>query len=286
MNIWDRQPAYNSDPPLFYMGTIPMYLTNTLILAHVCTMVLGAILIGSGNESTLAWMGYVSTLVSNERMVTIFTYPWIHSISIIFALEMLVFYMLGREVESYLGRTVFGCLYAILAIIPPVTLSIANFFGLGRIDIYGSDMIHFGILISFAMLYPNVAIFFGVTAKWIAVVLIGIYSLAHLAYGRIPEFFHLWLSVGTCYATMRYIGAGVPASFGIGDQIRDWKQERSEKKILEKKRRLQKAEQQFHRDVDDILEKIAREGISSLTQAEKDALENARAKLLNQDRKK
>ncbi len=40
----------------------------------------------------------------------------------------------------------------------------------------------FALFIAFATLYPNVALFFNLLAKWIAWILVGNYTLAAMAY--------------------------------------------------------------------------------------------------------
>jgi hypothetical protein len=188
---------------------------------------------------------------------------------------MLMFFWFGREVESAIGRRSYGLLYGALAVIPALVLAGAGPL-LGSSVLAGSGTISFALFLSFCALHPGAQFFFaGLTAKWVGWILLAIYSLAAFAGRDWPGLLKLWLSSLFAVAWVRRGGMEWPNLSLVKGRKKSAKGKAAAKKsptvpVLEK--------------VDAILDKISRDGIHSLTAAEKKQLEDARAKLLQKDR--
>ena len=109
-----------------------------------------------------------------------------------FAVEMYMLFAFGREVERFIGRRAFICLYLLLLFAADRFSFLWGF--RERAGIAGSAALHFGIFIAFATIYPNVELLLRIQAKWAALVLAGAYSLQLLAYHVWAEMAVLWIS--------------------------------------------------------------------------------------------
>ena len=67
-------------------------------------------------------------------------------------------------------------LYALLLWVPTVFLTIAGLWT--RLGVAGSITLHFGIFIAFAAIYPQAEMLMRIQAKWVALILAGIGTLA------------------------------------------------------------------------------------------------------------
>jgi hypothetical protein len=89
---------------------------------------------------------------------------------------MVMLYFFGREEERLLGRTGLlkftGLLAAALTIVTVL---------LPRGQLAGCDQLGFGIFLAFAIIQPGALMMFGLAAKWVALILIGISALGSLA---------------------------------------------------------------------------------------------------------
>lgn len=267
-----------AEGPLFTVGGLRVDLTLLLIGVHTLAMAVAAVLAASGLGDWVNQAAFAAGDLRAGQIWTLVTYPFVHDIrqeGLWFGLEMLMFFWFGREVESAIGRRSYGLLYGALAVIPALVLAGAGPL-LGSSVLAGSGTISFAIFLSFCALHPGAQFFFaGLTAKWVGWILLAIYSLASFAGRDWPGLLQLWLSSLFAVAWVRRGGLEWPnLSLGKGRK-KSAKGKASAKKspavpVLEK--------------VDAILDKISRDGIHSLTAAEKKQLEDARAKLLQKDR--
>ena len=267
-----------AEGPLFTVGGLRVDLTLLLIGVHTLAMAVAAVLAASGLGDWVNQAAFAAGDLRAGQIWTLVTYPFVHDIrqeGLWFGLEMLMFFWFGREVESAIGRRSYGLLYGALAVIPALVLAGTGPL-LGSSVLAGSGTISFAIFLSFCALHPGAQFFFaGLTAKWVGWILLAIYSLASFAGRDWPGLLQLWLSSLFAVAWVRRGGLEWPnLSLGKGRK-KSAKGKATAKKspavpVLEK--------------VDAILDKISREGIHSLTAAEKKQLEDARAKLLQKDR--
>jgi len=273
-NSWNRWEG--AEGPIFTLGQLRVDLTTLLVGVHTLAMVLAAVGTAAGLGSWVAEGVFSPAQLGQGHVWTLFTYPFVHDIrqeGIWFALEMLMFFWFGREVESAIGRRSVGLLYAGLAMGPALLLAgLAPW--LGSATLAGSGTIHFAVFLAFCALHPGAQFFFGLAARWVGWILLAVYSLTYFAGRDWSGGIQLWATAVLAVGWVRGGGVSWPKiSFSRRPKSP------AKKKVVSKKTGLVPLEK-----VDPILEKISREGMGSLTAAEKKLLEEARAKLMQKDR--
>jgi membrane associated rhomboid family serine protease len=272
--------------PVAWLGRYPVHLPGLLVIAHVACMVFACLLYLVGQETVLGLFVFDSSQVLYAgRVWQIATYAFVHqpgNMNLIwFAIEMYMLFVFGREVERFIGRRAFFALYALLLFIPALLLTLCGLWF--RTGLVGSTGIHFGIFIAFAAIYPNAEIFFRITAKWIALILVGISSLQSLAYHGWSELVVLWLSVGVACAFVQCRGAGLQLEWLSGWTSR-WRSRRALRVVPPAPPRRTVEPDDIYDSIDPVLDKISRSGIGSLTASERRALDRARNRLLNKSK--
>jgi membrane associated rhomboid family serine protease len=281
--------------PLTWVGRVPIYATTLLVIAHVCSMIGVTIALSAAdptNPAAPTWLTpftYSSVSVLHEYKVWQFvTYAFVNAPGITFAIDMFLLYMFGREVERFLGRSAFLKLYVALLLVPPTILTLLAYFNfpaaLFPATMGGSFEVHFAIFIAFVVIYPNAEVFFlRIQMKWLAAILLAIYSLQDIAYhatmGWIPLFV-LWLECACAVLMLKLAGV-------TNASIEAWLPQRDEYESEPKPRRklpAPKPEPNLHDSIDPLLEKISKQGIGSLTKRERQQLEQARDALLEQEK--
>lgn len=271
--------------PLAWVGQVPIYATTLLVALHVLTMIGTAIAMAvSGVPSAVQSPLLQPLMFSNEAILQsfaiwqFFTYAFVNEPSLWFAVEMWLLFSFGREVERFLGRRGFLWLYLALMLAAPIALTTL---GLLKIPAFfvGSGEIHFAIFVAFVVLYPGAQFFFSLQAKWVAAILLAIYSLMYLAHQAWINLGVLWLESACAVLMLRFSGV-TNASF------RAWLPERDEPPEAPRKRpaRTVAPAPDVHDSIDPLLEKISKHGIGSLTKRERQQLEQARAALLERER--
>jgi hypothetical protein len=137
----------------------------------------------------------------------------------------------------------------------------------------------FALFIAFTTLYPNIVMIFNVLAKWVAVILISLYTLIALAYHDWVGLISLWMSTGYAYAFVSFEQGRLtlPA-------VNFWRRkpklhllpDLKPQKIINVK--VEKEDSMA--EMDALLDKIARSGMSSLTAKERTQLAKAREELM------
>lgn len=291
--IENRNFGYNE--PLTWMGRVPVYLATVLAMAHGVAMILFAVVGASGRANWLIDTFSFSPQagVFDLQVWRFVTYAFVNPPSILTAFQLVMLAMFGQEVEKFLGRVSFAWLYALLILAGPVILTVFSFLGFfGMVS--GSDTPHFAIFIAFVLIYPNASLLFGILAKWLGIALFGVYSLQLLAN---QSWTYLGLFWGECAVAALWLareGVSSVASFAIPSPRAWWRARQSKRNLRVVPRDSghaktvavsKKAEpSSAYESIDPILDKIARQGIGSLTKAEREKLERARAELLAKER--
>jgi hypothetical protein len=190
---------------------------------------------------------------------------------------MYMLFVFGREVERFLGQRAYIFLYLVLLLVPALLLT---FWGLWmRTAIVGSAPLHFAIFVAFATIYPRVEMFLRIQAKWVALILAGIYTLQLLAFNAWADLAVVWASIGAAFLFVEMRGAGPELAWLQNFKLR--LRPKPKFHIVQKStsRRVVEPED-VYASVDPILDKIAKSGIGSLTPHEKQTLDRARNRLL------
>jgi hypothetical protein len=210
------------------------------------------------------------------------TYALVNEPDLWFVIDMYLLYSFGREVERFIGRSAFAMLYVMLVILGPCLLTAAGPW-YGSV-LRGSWTADFAVFIAFATIYPEAEIFFTFKAKWIAAVLLGINTLAYLKYQMVTELLLLWATSLSAFLFIKYLRGHIRFS------VRNYFRLRRSRHVLRpmpdarplppRKKSLPAQSEDVIESIDPLLDKIARHGIASLTQREREQLEHAREALL------
>lgn len=276
---------YDDRAPLTWIGRFPVYLTTILVAAHVVAMIIVSLLLALGQTAVLESLTYSSeSVVGRFALWEFVTYVFVNRPTFWFVIEMYLLLTFGSEVEKRIGHRGFGWMYLALVLAIPTVLTGAA--ALGVSSVYaGSGAVHFAIFIAFVAIYPTAQIFFGIQARWIGLILLGINTLQFLAYRDWVSLSMLWLACAC--AVFMLAKAGV-ASTGILDGV----SEVIPRQPKEKKRPMKSVETKPtpapdpYESIDPLLDKISKHGIHSLTKAERQRLEKARALLLEKERRR
>lgn len=268
--------------PVTWVGRHPVHVTLLLVGVHVLLMVLTCFLLAFGVTGFLGLVVFDSAQVlSVGRVWQIVTYAFVHVPSgmglLWFAFEMYLLFVFGREVERFIGSRAFIVLYALLLWVPTVFLTIAGLWT--RMGVVGSITLHFGIFVAFAAIYPQAEMLLRLQAKWVALILAGIGTLAALANHDWASIIMLWTTIATAVAFLRLRGIG-PELVWWNDLKSRWQPKPKFHVVQRSAPRRTVEPENVHESIDPVLEKISKQGINSLTAAERRALDRARARLL------
>ncbi|NUO07575.1 MAG: rhomboid family intramembrane serine protease [Candidatus Brocadia sp.] len=191
-----------------------------------------------------------------------FTYMFLHSTTdpwhLIF--NMLGLWMFGSEVERVLGPRRFLTLYFTAGIFAGICCCI---FTPGT-PILGASGAIFAIEVAFAMYFPNSTVifyFFPMKAKYLVMIFAGItiFNCVIPKSGNIAHFAHLG---GLVYGFLfvRY-------SYRVTGYLKKWQFYQQEKELMK--------DQELRAKVDEILDKVNREGMRNLTWRERSFLRSA-----------
>ena len=266
--------------PVAWMGRYPVDVTTMLVGVHIACAILTAILVAFGAASILAYLQFDSAAVWYSGQVwRLFTYAFVHAPSglLWFAVEMYMLFVFGREVERFIGRRAYIALYAALLIAPTIVLTTWGLWQ--RSVLAGSPALHFGIFVAFATIYPRVELLLRIMAKWIALILAGVYTFQLLAYHAWTDLAVVWTSIAAAFLFIELRGAGpelvwwtnVKARFGPKPKFH----------VIQKARPRRPVEpDDVYASIDPILDKISKFGIGSLTANERRQLDRERERLL------
>src|SRR5213596_232243 len=269
--------------PVAWMGRYPVDVTTMLVGLHVAMAILTAILVAFGAASILAYLQFDSAAVWYSGQVwRLFSYAFVHTPSglLWFAVEMYMLFVFGREVERFIGQRAYLALYLVLLFAPTIVLTIAGPWHSSGFA--GSPALHFGIFVAFATIYPRVELFLRIMAKWIALILVGVYTFQLLAYHAWSDLVVVWASIGAAFLFIEFRGAGPELAWWntLKERIRP----RPKYHVLPKPRPRpgsgRTESDDVYSSIDPILDKISKFGIGSLTPSERRQLNRERERLL------
>lgn len=309
--------SYHPDAqPLARINGYPIYL-STAIVGVLSVMMVVCAFGGSAVMERLGFFpGLPDTEWELWRWVS---YPAVALPSIWFVIEMFLLFRFGGELERIFGRKAFIRLMAGLVLMPPLLLTLANWAlppalwsAASRMrPLAGTEMSGFCVFLGFALLYPG-AVFFSslpwLTAKVVAPIFLVIQVLQFIARGDRAGLVLFLANCVLTYAVLRHAGLS-PRFEAITGALREAMPQRlalpgaaqspSQANLPGSPRRRVVAdkspagtyqpkikpredlypEKKAVREIDQLLDKIGREGLASLTPEEREALQRASAKL-------
>ena len=269
--------------PVTWVGRYPVDVTTMLVGTHVALAILTCLLFAFGGAYVLDYLQFDSAKVLYDGQVwRIATYAFVHAPRglLWFAIEMYMLFVFGREVERFIGQRAYIALYGILLLAPTLVLTTWGIWQ--RSGLAGSPALHFGIFVAFATIYPRVELFLRIMAKWVALILAGIYSFQLLAYHAWTDLAVVWTSIGAAFLFVELRGAGPELVWWNAMKARLRPKPRLHIVQKTSTRRVVEPDDVIA-SVDPILDKIAKSGMGSLTETEKKILDRARNRLLKKD---
>lgn len=221
-----------------------------------------------------------TALLQPWRMVT---YMFLHASGFHLLFNMLWLWWMGRAVEETLGPRTFTVLFlgsgiggALLDVL------LAQLFGIAYV--IGASGAVFGIMVAFAMLFPTAPIMLillpPIQARYLVAGMIALNILLLSGDDNVAQAVHLG-GAGVGYLLMRWQQQGLRLDEILAPVERIWhrlrslysgRSERAGKSNLYSVSDVEIVEEEEATELDEILEKISREGYDGLTKAEKKKL--------------
>lgn len=264
--------------PVTWVRGYPLFAAHLVAAVFVITMIVTAVI---GSDAALGSMlMFTSADVLAGEVWRVLTYGLWNPPSLRFAIDMVMLVWFGREVERILGRAKFLLMYAGIYLIPPLLFTL-----LGRLfpNAIAGQPGSLAIFVAFATLHPNAPIFFTLLAKWVALILVGLFTLIALGQRNWQMLISLWATTGFAYAYIRHQqGAFSLPQFSFPRPRR--KPQLRVLPDLPAKKTVSApvtapAPSASMAEVDALLDKIAQHGIGSLTAKERAKLDAARREL-------
>lgn len=308
-------PSFSRDPrPLFWFYGRPIRAVTLLLSFYLIATIGVSLLLAAGQRNVVQLFMYHGAAVAQGEIWRLLTYSFVNVPSLWFGLEMVMFYYFGKVVEAAIGSKKFFVFYGGMILLQGLSFQVAQWVGYPS-EVQGTGMISMGLFAAFTAIYPGATFFFGIPARWMLLLLLGFSGLQLLAE-------HQWMLMGqlvilSCVAVFwmkkegyrealyffssmklggfkgykkpavlpppemhegdrHFTGSTVVASLPVEDAV------------VSKNRVTPEHEKENKREismtyVDQLLDKINRTGLSSLTAQEKEKLEAARLALLKRD---
>lgn len=266
--------------PLARVGQMPVYMVTVIVAAAA----LGMLLTAFGPESLRNGLAFRSSHALPQFMIWQFATYWlVNPPNIWLLLSMVLLYLFGRDVEQFIGWRRFLQLIVLLVLVPPFLLTLWNV--VEPAGMYGVRFLSFGMIIAFATLHPRVEVFFTIQARWVAWFVVGMMILYALANESWPMLLQVVASAGVGHFYMRSLGfqGGMP---WLESLFQEQPVGSPSPESRKRSPRKPKAEPDLHESIDPLLDKISKEGLSSLTPKERELLNRARDSLIEREKKK
>ncbi len=218
-------------------------------------------------------------LIYSFAIWQLFTYMFLHGGIFHLLINMLVLWMFGAEIERHWGSKEFLKYYFICGIGAGLIQVIFNawiFPVNGMIPVVGASGAIYGLLLAFALMFPNREIFLllffvlpvRIQAKYLVMIFAGI-SLFSGIFGsnnNVAHFAHLGgMLVGFIYLKLDW----------RLNALSEWIERRRASRELVRQARRRQEEMHLREHVDAILDKINEVGYENLTEEEKEVLRRA-----------
>ena len=273
--------------PLKKWNGIPIYLTTILTALFVVGLLLSAVLIAL--RSPLFDRLAFSLPGDAWNFLAAFTYPFLGQISFFTPFGIFCFYWWSVGIESHLGRVVLSKLLVLLAIVP-VTVNAIAWYGFQEPSgLYGNYLLTIGLIIAFATLYPKVEVFGWIPFKWFAFACLLCATMMELSSHNWLALISIWVSAGAGFGYIRYaLDQDYDDAVPLSTRMRGWFRRKPKLRVMPppvptSRPSVRPMVEESDTEVDALLDKIAKTGLSSLTNSERAKLERARQELLKKE---
>lgn len=258
-----------------------VYAAHFIVGVFVASMIICGLMMAANSGHLLNWLTFDSTEVLSGQVWRVFTYGLVNppgqGYAVLgFVVDMVMIVWFGRELEKFFGRRIFLRFYVGLYLLMPVLFTLI---GLRWPMHLAGEIGAFATFIAFATLYPNVMMLFNLLTKWVAIVLIAVYTLVALAYHDWLGLFSLWVTTVYAYGFVCYQQGRITLpSFRLSQpkpKLRVLPDLKTQKTI-----EINATKGDSASEMDALLDKIARSGLASLTAKERTQLAKAREELM------
>lgn len=247
--------------PLTWWKQHPVYLAAAVALVGAASMVVFAVL----GPNLMGHLVFSFDAAFKEwQLWTPFTYVLVNPPGLLLLLGCYLLWNFGEAVERHLGRRVFVRLLLLLLASSPLFVILFHLAGVRGMACAGIMQLEFGVFIAFATLYPRakISIIILTLDAWVmAAIFVGINALQCLAARDWVSLLLLAANVGTAHAFIRYEKGELKLP--------------SMPKLTPKAAKPAQSSKSSTPGVDDILDKISRHGMQSLTAEERRILDQA-----------
>jgi hypothetical protein len=278
--------SFNEDRPVTYFRGYPIYCATILTLTYAVG-VLATFLakaFGGWDAIVLLLAFDPARSILGGQLWQIFTYSFIDIPSFFTIIGLLFLYVSAVEIEKYIGKARFLTLYGVIIFIPVVTLTALGLVTGAPILYFGQTQVMIGLFIAFCTLYPGVQWGGFLTAKWVAIGSLVLSSAVDLSSSAWVSLGELWLISGFSFGYIRFLQRG-----GELPSFRIPLRRRPKLRVVQKPKSrprptVVESADPGNIEMDQLLDKISKHGLNSLTSQERAALERAREKLLEKDK--
>jgi len=267
------------------------------------------------SEEVHLWGGLSIRALAEGRVWTVFTHMFVHENLFHLLGNCLMIFFAGKSVQSLLGPRRFLYIYFVAGVMgAALQLTMDRFGGVPPgVELIGASACGFGVFFALAVMLPQEVI--TALIYFIIPVRIKLWNLARILMGvsvvfglmqlfkvstsdHIAHFAHIGGALAGWYI-VRLLGyGGQPVTYDRLWRERLQREQSPEFAGVKNRRRVvdmdepewtlpssQTAREFIEQEIDPILDKIARHGIGSLTEAERKLLERARLEILSRDQK-
>jgi membrane associated rhomboid family serine protease len=266
--------------PLGNVRGVPIYLTTIFVTAIIVGLIFSAL---AGQMRSFMLFGFEAGQFWRQGQVwRLFTYLIVDRVNFFTLFNLVFLFSFGRNCEVEMGRARYAAFLAVLVVTPALVATGFWLAGFGGF-VTGSVHLSMGLVIAFAAMYPNVSWWADIPLKFVAVGCVFLAAVGHLSEG---DQIGLGSTLATCAVSFGYI-RGMRAGFFSGLTWKGFFRRKPKLRLLPPLEQPGRARRDpgAAGDVDDLLDKIAKSGLHSLTAQEKWRLQAAREELLKKARK-
>lgn len=262
--------------PVTWFRGYPVYAVHLIVVFYVASLLVTTTMMAFRSDHLLAWLVFDSQEILRGQVWRAVSFGLVNPPSLSFAFDMLYLWWFGREVERTVGRQRFLWLYSAIYLVGPLLLICL---GPWMPSFRSGETGALAVFVAFATIAPDAPLMFNLTARWAAAILVGIFSLIHLASRNTVDLICLWSSCGLAWW---YIGV-YRGRFSLPD-FRFWRR-KPKLRVLpdlptEERNPARSSRQSTQDEMDALLDKIARSGLDSLSAKEKARLSALRDSLM------
>ncbi len=271
--------SYNTsddNQPVMWLRGHAVYTAHCIVLAYVGSLLVTTVFMALKAPFLFTWLPFEGGAVLRGEIWRLLSYGLVNPPSLGFVIDMVMIVWFGREVEKSIGRRQFLLLYGCLYLITPLLFTVIGVWLPLRIQ--GATGA-FALFVTFATLYPETMMLFNILAKWVALILVSLYTLMALADRNLPALISLWATTGFAFAYVRFEQSHITLP-----DFRFWRRKPKFRVLPDlpslKSVTKPKPINSTMAEMDELLDKIARSGLASLTTKERAKLEQSRTELL------